>query len=274
MKKYLALAILGALSFNAQADDDYVKPGTSNVAIKWEHKLLDGRTTRPKIEFGHRMRNGFKFGFEQVWEYDRSEPELSQGFAPKQYELTFKTDYEHRFGDNNEQRVGAVLDYQLKETAKNVRVGAYYGYKFSSDFNVKVRARYSQNIDRMSIKDNVEDSYYRDDLNKEMRYDAWFTYYYGDFRFVYTLIYFNKLSSEKDSNGNEKHVFDNNKQSKFEHEFAVNYRFPNAKKHTIYGKYKYKSELLKDSHKAENNGGYDWYGKTDTAIEFGYKYKF
>ncbi|MBR9728918.1 hypothetical protein ACFOD0_16650 [Shewanella intestini] len=269
MKKYLALAILGALSFNAQADEDYLKPGKSTIAIKWEHKLLDGRTTRPKVEFGHRMRNGFKFGVEQVWEYDRSETELDRGFAPKQYELTFKTDYEYRFGADNDHRVGAVLDYQTKEGANNIRTGAYYGYKFNSNFNVKFRARYSENLDRMSTGDR-----YRDDINREMRYDSWFTYRWDDFRFVYTVIYFQKHSSALNSSGEEQHVYDNNKQHKIEQEFAVNYRLPHAKKHTLYAKYKYKSKLEKNSHKAENNGGYDWYGKVDTAVELGYKYSF
>ncbi|WP_394132221.1 hypothetical protein [Shewanella maritima] len=273
MKKYLAVAVLGALSFNSVAsDDDYLRPGKSSVAIKWEHKTLDGRTDRPKVEFGHRMRNGFKFGVEQVWEYDRSKPETEVGFAPEQYELTFKTDYEFRWGDNREHQAGPVLDYQTKETSNSVRFGGYYGYKFNSEWQVKFRARYSQHLDRLTIKDNPEDSYYRDDKNKEMRYDMWLTYRWSDFRFVYNLIHYSKISSNLNSNGEEQHVYNNNKQHSWEHEFAVNYRFPYAKKNTIYAKYKVKTEMLKNSHMYDNNGGYDWYGKRDNAVEIGYKY--
>ncbi|MDO6775997.1 hypothetical protein ACFL6Z_06705 [Pseudomonadota bacterium] len=274
MKKYLAIAVLGALSFNAAAeDDDDLRPGKSTIAIKWEHKLLDGRTDRPKVEFGHRMRNGFKFGVEQAWQYDRSKSEKEVGFAPEQYELTFKTDYQTRWGDNNEHQAGPVLDYQTKETANSIRFGGYYGYKINSDWQVKVRARYSQHLDRISLKDDPADSYYRDDKNKEMRYDMWLTYRWDNFRFVYNLIHYSKISSYKNDSGVEQHVYSNGDRSLFEHEFTANYRFPHAKKHTVYGKFKLKTEMLKDSHMVENSG-YDWYGKRDNAIELGYKYSF
>ncbi len=66
MKKLALAAGVFAMSSGAAFAAD------STITVKWEHKLLDGRTDRPKFEFGHRMDNGFKFGFEQVWQYDRS----------------------------------------------------------------------------------------------------------------------------------------------------------------------------------------------------------
>lgn len=259
-KTLLAAALLSLVSGAASA--------SSTMTLKWEHKLLDGRTDRPKFEFNHRMDNGFAFGFEQAWQYDRSKKELETGFAPEQYELTFKTDYQHRWGDRNEHQAGGVLDYQTKETANTVRAGAYYGYRVTRDFSFKTRARYAQNIDRLSLGDNPR---YRNDYNKEMRFDLWLTYRWSDFTFVYDLIHLRKLSSEKNSSGQEQHTFDNNSQSAWEHEFSAEYRLPNARAHAFYGKFKLKQELLKNSHQ---NSEYDWYGKRDNAVEFGYKYRF
>ncbi|PMH40328.1 hypothetical protein BCU68_16290 [Vibrio sp. 10N.286.49.B3] len=258
MKKTILVASLFAMASGSALAAD------SSITLKWEHKLLDGRTDRPKFEFGHRMDNGFKFGFEQAWQYDRSQKEIDSGFAPEQYELTFKTDYRFRWGDKNEYQAGPLLDYQVKETAETIRFGAFYGYQFSRDFSAKVRVRYSQNIDRMSLGKD-----YRNDYNKEMRYDLWLTYRWNDFTFVWDAIFLQKLS--QDASGSD-HVYDNNDTFAMENEFSAEYRLPNARSHAFYGKFKLKQELLKNS---VLNGDYaENYGKRDNAIEFGYKYRF
>ncbi|MCL1112785.1 MULTISPECIES: hypothetical protein [Shewanella] len=271
MNKYVAVGagVLGLLAFNAVADDsDDVRPGSSTIAVKWEHKILEGRTDKPKVEFAHRMRNGFQFGIEQVWLYDRSVPEIEAGYAPEQYEMNFKTDYKWTWG-NKKHQAGPVLDYQIKEDSKNIRVGAYYGYRLTKNISTKVRARYSTNLDRIRIGDGE-----RDDINKEMRYDFWLTYRWDAFTFVWDAILLQKLSSNLNSSGVEQHIFDNNKQTAWEHEFSAEYRMPEAREHAFYGKFKLKQALRKASHTEEKNGGYDWYGKHDNAIEIGYKYRF
>ena len=249
-KSILALGLLSMVSGPALAN--------STITMKWEHKVLDGRTDRPKLEFSHRMDNGFNFGFEQVWQYDRSKSELETGYAPEQYEFTVKTGYRHRWGDKNEHEVGPLLDYQVKENAKKIRLGAFYGYRLTKDFRMKFRARYSEDLDRLSINSGV----YDDAVGKEMRYDMWFTYTWNDFRFVYDAIYKTKLDDN---------VFDNNKDNVWEHEFSAEYRLPQARAHAFYGKYKIKSELLKSSHLGSD---YEWYGERDNAIEVGYKFRF
>ncbi|MFA0439078.1 hypothetical protein BCU70_04025 [Vibrio sp. 10N.286.49.C2] len=253
--------------------------GSSTMTVKWEHKLLEGRTDRPKFEFGHRMDNGFKFGFEQVWQYDRSEDKYESGFAPEQYELTFKTDYRFRWGDKNEHQAGPVLDYQLKDTAKNVRVGAFYGYRFTRNFDAKVRARYAQNIDRIRLDSydsngNFKPGSDRDDFNKEMRYDLWLTYKWNDWTFVWDAIVLQKISSFENNSGVEQHIYDNNERLAMENEFSAEYRLPKARAHAFYGKFKLKQKLSKPSHETSDSQPYDWAGKRDNAIEFGYKYRF
>ncbi|MDR9825488.1 hypothetical protein RCJ22_07730 [Vibrio sp. FNV 38] len=256
------LAVTAAALFSGYAS------ASSTITLKWEHKLLDGRTDRPKIEFAHRLDNGFGFGLEQAWQFDRAKEELETGYAPEQYELTFKTNYRHRWGDRNEHEAGPVLDYQIKETAKTVRAGAFYGYRFTKEFSAKARARYAQNLDRMSLN-----SRYRDDYNKEMRYDIWLTYRWSDFTFVWDIIYYQKLSSAENSSGVEQHVFDNNKQTSFQNEWSAEYRLPNARAHAFYGKFKLKDKMLKSSHQSSDYAS-EWYGKRDNAIEFGYKWRF
>uniref|UniRef100_UPI0040484A3C hypothetical protein n=1 Tax=Shewanella sp. TaxID=50422 RepID=UPI0040484A3C len=139
----------------------------------------------------------------------------------------------------------------------------------AKNISTKVRARYSTNLDRIRIGDGE-----RDDINKEMRYDFWLTYRWDAFTFVWDAILLQKLSSNLNSSGVEQHIFDNNKQTAWEHEFSAEYRMPEAREHAFYGKFKLKQALRKASHTEEKNGGYDWYGKHDNAIEIGYKYRF
>ncbi|ANO35540.1 hypothetical protein A6E01_20220 (plasmid) [Vibrio breoganii] len=268
-KTLLAAAIMTLASGSAFA---------ATMTVKYEHKLLDGRTDRPKLELSHRMDNGLQLGFENAWQIERSETERERkaGYQPDQYEMTFKTDYQHRWGDRREWQLGTVLDFQLKEEAKNLRYGVYAGYRYTRDLQSKVRVRVSENIARMKDNsscsevsgDGVRGGCDSDTYNKELRVDHWLTYQWSDFTFVWDFIYLNKLVDEDVS------VFDNNKSSAIENEFSAEYRLPNARAHSFYGKYKIKQELKKSSHKSENNGGYDWFGKRDNAIEVGYKYRF
>lgn len=255
-KSILALSVLSVVGGSALVST--AAEANTTMTFKWEHKLLDGRTDRPKFELNHSMDNGFNFGFEQVWQYDRSKQETEVGFAPEQYELTIKTGYTHKWGDRNEHQVGPLLDYQVKENAKKVRYGAFYGYRVTKDFSMKVRARYSGDLERVSVGSGS----YDDAAGKEMRYDLWLTYRWNDFTFVWDAIYKDKLDDN---------VFDNNKDTVWEHEVSAEYRLPDARAHAFYAKFKYKSELLKSSHLSSD---YDWYGKRDNAVELGYKYRF
>ncbi|MCL1067437.1 oligogalacturonate-specific porin KdgM family protein [Shewanella olleyana] len=255
-KSILALSVISIVGGSALVGTSAA--ANTTMTFKWEHKLLDGRTDRPKFEFSHRMDNGFNFGFEQVWQYDRSKQETEVGFAPEQYEFTLKTGYRHRWGDRNEHEVGPLLDYQVKENAKKIRFGAFYGYRLTKDFSMKVRARYSGDLERVSVGSGT----YDDAVGKEMRYDLWLTYRWNDFTFVWDAIYKDKLDDN---------VFDNNEGNVWEHELSAEYRLPDARAHAFYGKFKYKAELLKNSHL---NSEYDWYGKRDNAVEIGYKYRF
>ncbi len=239
------------------------------MTLKWEHKLLDGRTDRPKLELSHRLDNGLQFGFENAWQIDRSEKELDRdaGFAPDQYEMTFKSDYQYRWGENREWQAGGVFDYQLKAETKSVRYGVYAGYRYTPNLQSKIRARISRNIKKMKSGE------YRgsDQYNQELRIDHWLTYRWDEWTFVWDFVYLRKLS---DYEGN---VFDNNKTSAIENELSAEYRLPNARAHAFYGKFKLKQKLLKDSvlsGASSNPNGYDWHGNRDNAIEFGYKYRF
>lgn len=254
-KSILALSVFSVIGGMALVPS--AAQASTTMTFKWEHKLLDGRTDRPKFELNHRMDNGFNFGFEQVWQFDRSKEETETGFAPEQYEFTLKTGYTHQWGDRREHQVGPLLDYQVKDNAKKLRYGAFYGYRVTKDFSVKARARVSEDLERVKVGAGYDDA-----VGKEVRYDLWLTYRWNDFTFVWDAIYKTKISDD---------VFDNNKDNVWEHEVSAEYRLPNARAHAVYGKFKYKSELLKDSHL---NSAYDWYGKRDNAIEFGYKFRF
>ena len=114
-----------------------------------------------------------------------------------------------------------------------------------------------------------------DTFNKELRLDHWLTYRWNNFTFVWDFIYLHKLVDEDVA------VYDNATNKAIENEFSAEYRLANNRAHAFFVKYKVKQELGKDgvgdnssSHLPENNGGYDWVGKRDDAIEVGYKYRF
>ncbi len=256
-KTLLAASLLAMIGGTAQA---------ATITVKYEHKLLDGRTTRPKVEFSHRMDNGLQLGFENAWQIDRSESRLerSSGFAPEQYEMTFKSDYQYRWGERNSHQAGGVLDYQWKEETENIRYGLYYGYRWNKELNSKFRARISENIGKMK-NGEYRDS---DQYNKEWRFDHWLTYRTGNWQFVWDFIYLKKIS---DYSGN---VYDNNKRDAIENEFSAEYRLPNARAHAFYGKFKLKQKLNKSSHETDADQPYNWLGRRDNALEVGYKYRF